>query len=307
MHHVSDAPPPFFHRGPSPFARLAVFGLLSLALLFTDSRYGYLEGIRSVVAIALHPLQRIVQIPGETLAWVATYFTSQRELADEVASLKQQVLVQAPAAQGHELLRDENAALRALLAVHARFANAATAAEVLYTGRDPFSQKLFLNRGTDAGIKPGEAVIDQFGVVGQVTRAFPQMAEVTLITDKDHAVPVKVERSGIRGVFFGAGAGRMPELRFMASSSDVRPGDKLYTSGLDGIYPADLAVAQVTSVERETGQMFSRILCTPLAGVDRSGYLLVLRQGAAQLPRPDEPAEADAPKRGVRGKGRRSG
>nr|MBA3777610.1 rod shape-determining protein MreC [Betaproteobacteria bacterium] len=151
MHHVSDAPPPFFHRGPSPFARLAVFGLLSLALLFTDSRYGYLEGIRSVVAIALHPLQRIVQIPGETLAWVATYFTSQRELAHEVASLKQQVLAQAPAAQGQGLLRDENAALRALLAVHARFANAATAAEVLYTGRDPFSQKLFLNRGTDAG------------------------------------------------------------------------------------------------------------------------------------------------------------
>ena len=307
MQHFSDAPPPFFHRGPSPFARLALFGLLSLALLFTDSRYGYLEGIRSIVAIALHPLQRMVQIPGETLAWVAMYFTSQRELSEEVAALKQQVLAQGPATQGYGLLRDENAALRALLAIHARFANAATAAEVLYTGRDPFSKKIFLNRGTDAGIKAGEAVIDQFGVIGQVTRAFPQMAEVTLVTDKDHAVPVKVERSGVRGVFFGAGAGRMPELRFMASSSDVRPGDKLYTSGLDGIYPADLAVAQVLSVERETGQMFSRILCTPTAGVDRTGYVLVLRQGEAQLPRPEEPVEADLPRKGTRAKGRRSG
>ena len=124
---------------------------------------------------------------------------------------------------------------------------------MLYTGRDPFTQKLFVNRGSDAGIKPGEAVIDEIGVVGQVTRVFPNMAEVTLITDKDHAVPVRVERSGVRSVFFGAGAGRAPELRFMAPSADIRVGDKLYTSGIDGTYPAGLAVAQVEAVDRDTG------------------------------------------------------
>jgi rod shape-determining protein MreC len=305
MRHVSVDPPPFFHRGPSPLARLAFFGLISLALLFADTRYRYLEGIRAVAAVVLYPLQRAVQVPGEALAWVGDYFTSKRSLADENASLKQDLLLQAPSAQGYVPLKDENARLKALLEMQARFAGAARTVEVLYTGRDPFTQKLFVNRGTESDIKPGEAVIDETGVVGQVTRVFPSMAEVTLITDKDHAVPVRVERSGVRSVFFGAGAGRPPELRFMAPTADIRPGDKLYTSGIDGTYPAGLAVAQVETVERDTGQIFARITCRPLSGADRSAFLLVLGQGAAQPPRPEEPAAAEGAKKGGHGKGRR--
>jgi rod shape-determining protein MreC len=130
---------------------------------------------------------------------------------------------------------------------------------------------------------------------------------VTLVTDKDHAVPVRVERSGVRSVFFGAGAGRAPELRFMAPTADIRVGDKLYTSGMDGTYPAGLAVAEVEAVDRDTGQMFAHITCRPLSGVDRSQFLLVLGQGAAQAPRPEEPSDADAGKKGGRVKGRRGG
>jgi rod shape-determining protein MreC len=150
-------------------------------------------------------------------------------------------------------------------------------------------------------------VIDELGVVGQVTRVFPMMAEVTLVTDKDHAVPVRVERSGVRSVFFGAGAGRPPELRFMAPSADIQPKDKLFTSGIDGTYPPGLAVAQVETVERDTGQVFARITARPLAGADRSSFLLVLGESAAQLPRPEEPADANAEKKTGRGKGRRGG
>ena len=307
MRHVSVEPPPFFHRGPSPLARLAFFGVLSLALLFADTRYRYLEGMRSVAAVALYPLHRAVQVPGETLAWIGSYFASKQSLNEENAALKQDLLARVPAAQGYAHLQDENARLRVLMGVEARYARAAKAVEVLYTGRDPFTQKLFVNRGTDSGIKPGEAVIDEIGVVGQVTRVFPNMAEVTLITDKDHAVPVRVERSGVRSVFFGAGAGRAPELRFMAPTADIRAGDKLYTSGMDGTYPAGLAVAQVEAVERDTGQMFARITCKPLSGVDRSQFLLVLGQGAAKMPRPEEPNGQDSVKKGVRGKGRRGG
>jgi rod shape-determining protein MreC len=252
-------------------------------------------------------LQRAVQVPGEALAWVGGYFTSKRALADENTALKQELLVQAPSVQGFAPLTDENARLKALLEMQARFPGAARTVEVLYTGRDPFTQKLFVNRGTESDIKPGEAVIDETGVVGQVTRVFPSMAEVTLITDKDHAVPVRVERSGVRSVFFGAGAGHPPELRFMAPSADIRPGDKLYTSGIDGTYPPGLAVAQVETVERDTGQIFARITCRPMSGADRSQYLLVLGQGAAQPPRPEEPAETEAAKKGSRGKGRRGG
>jgi rod shape-determining protein MreC len=133
------------------------------------------------------------------------------------------------------------------------------------------------------------------------------MAEVTLVSDKDHAVPVKVVRSGLRSVLYGSGTGRLPELRFMAPSADIEVGDTLVTSGIDGTYPPGLAVAEVTSLERDTGQMFARITARPLAGVDRSLHLLVLGPAAALPPRPDEPVEAEAAKRTGRGKARRGG
>ena len=128
------------------------------------------------------------------------------------------------------------------------------------------------------------------------------MAEVTLITDKDHAVPVKIERSGVRSVLFGAGAGRLPELRFMPPQADIQVGDVLVTSGLDGTYPAGLAVAQVAALERDTGQMFARIHAAPLAGVDRSEYsagAVAQRRAAAA-----SGAGGRGPRRAKAGKGR---
>ena len=303
MRHISVDPPPFFHRGPSPLTRLAFFGLLSLALLFTDTRYRYLENVRQVVAIALYPLQRALELPGEALAFVGTYLSSQRALAVDNAALKQRLLTDAAVVQSYPQLAQENTKLRALLTVESRFHGAATAAEVLYSGRDPFTQRIFVDKGDAAGVQLGQAVIDDIGVIGQVTRVFPYMAEVTLVTDKDHAVPVKVERSGVRSVMYGAGTGRLPELRFLSPNAEIQPGDRLVTSGIDGTYPAGLAVAQVASVERETGQMFARVTCKPLAGVDASQHVLVLGTAAAAMPRPEEPAEADAPRKGRRRRG----
>jgi len=300
MRHISVEPPPFFHRGPSPLVRLAFFGLISLALLFTDTRYRYLESVRRVVGVALYPLQRAVQMPGEALAYVGAYFSSQRTLAADNAALKDKLLADAPAVQNYPSLAQENARLRSLLSVESRFHGAAIAAEVLYSGRDPFTQKLFVDKGDAAGVQMGQAVIDDIGVVGQVTRVFPYMAEVTLVTDKDHAVPVKVERSGVRSVMYGAGTGRLPELRFLSPNAEIQPGDRLVTSGIDGTYPPGLAVAQVTSVERETGQMFARVTCKPLAGVDASQHVLILGTAAASMPRPEEPAESDSPRKGRR-------
>jgi rod shape-determining protein MreC len=303
MRHVSVEPPPFFHRGPSPLIRLAIFGLLSIALLFTDTRYRYLESVRRAVAVVLYPVQRAVQLPGEAFDYVSTYFSSQRALAGDNAALKQQLLADAPALQSYPTLAQENERLRALLSVESRFHGAAVAAEVLYSGRDPFTQKLFVDKGEVAGVQPGQAVIDDVGVVGQVTRVFPYMAEVTLLTDKDHAVPVKVERSGVRSVMYGAGTGRLPQLRFLSPNAEIQTGDRLVTSGIDGTYPAGLAVAEVTAVERETGQMFARVTCKPLAGVDSSLHVLILAGATATQLRPEEPAEADAPRKGRRRRG----
>ncbi len=304
--HISVEPPPFFHRGPSPLTRLAFFGLISLVLLFADTRFHYLEHVRYVAAIVLYPLQRAAQLPGEAIASVGAYLSTVSVLRAENEQLRRQLVESAPAAQGYAVAQQEKASLAALLDVRARYnRQSATSVAVLYTGRDPFAQKLFVDKGGDAGLALGEAVIDAHGVVGQVTRVFPYMAEVTLVTDKDHAVPVKVERTGVRSVLFGAGAGRAPELRFLAPSADIQVGDVLVTSGLDGTYPPGLAVARVATLERDTGQMFARVTCTPLAGVDRSEQLLVLGLAAAQQPRPDEPAEADTAKKLGRGKARR--
>jgi len=299
MRHFPVEPPPFFHRGPSPLARLAFFALISLALLFADTRYRYLENVRHAIGAVLYPVQRALELPAEGITYVASYFASNRALSVNNRELKEQLLAEAPAVQGYKSLETENARLRALLDVGARFAGASTPAEVLYSGRDPFSQKLFVDKGESAGVQPGQAVIDEAGVVGQVTRVFPAMAEVTLVTDKDHAVPVKVERSGVRSVMYGAGTGRLPELRFLSPNAEIQAGDRLVTSGIDGTYPAGLAVAQVVSVERETGQIFARVLCRPLAGVDKSPQVLILGHAAASArPRPEEPAESDAPRKG---------
>jgi rod shape-determining protein MreC len=298
MRHLSVEPPPFFHRGPSPLARLAFFGLLSLLLLFTDTRYRYLENVRQTVATALYPLQRIVLMPGEAVAYATGYFAAQRSLSDDNVALKQDLLTQAPAVQGYQVLQQENIRLRALLDVEQRIQRATTAAEVLYTGRDPFTQKVFVDKGESAGVQPGQAVIDDVGVVGQVTRVFPYMAEVTLVTDKDYAVPVRVERSGVRSVMYGAGTGRLPELRFLSPNSEIQAGDRLITSGIDGTYPAGLAVAQVVSVERETGQIFARVICRPLAGVDKSAHVLILGRIAAPPKRPEEASDAEPPRKG---------
>ncbi|MDQ6619986.1 MAG: rod shape-determining protein MreC [Pseudomonadota bacterium] len=305
MRHIPAEPPAFFHRGPSPLARLTFFGVLSLALLFADTRLRYLEHVRYMAAVVLAPVQRVLLLPRDAVRHVSGYFTDQQELLRRSGELEGKLLQEAPLVQAHGLLRQENERLKSLLEMQARYAGAATAAEVLYTGRDPFSQKVFVDKGSRAGIRAGEAVIDAEGVVGQVTRVYPEMSEVTLLTDKDNAVPVRVERSGVRSVLFGAGAGRLPELRFVAPSADIQNKDLLVTSGIDGTYPPGLAVGEVASIERETGQMFARILARPRAGVDRSRFLLVLGKVAALPPVPEEPAQAETAKRG-KGRSRRA-
>lgn len=305
MRPIPVDPPAFFNRGPSPLTRLAFFGILSLALLFADTRYRYLENVRQAVAIALYPMQRALEMPGVAFAYVSDYFGGKRRMADDNAMLRQELVARAPATQGYAREQEENVRLRALLDVRTRYAPTAIAAQVLYAGRDPFTQKLFVDKGTGAGVQAGAGVIDEGGVVGQVTRVFPYMSEVTLITDRDQAVPVQVERSGARSVLFGNGTGRSPELRFTSPSADLRVGDRLVTSGLDGTYPPGLAVAQIIDVVRDSGQMFARIVCKPLAGIDHDEFLLVLSPSASLPPRPEETGDADIAKKGTHVRGRR--
>lgn len=300
---MEATPPPFFKRGPSPAFRLGVFTLLAVVLMVLDARFRYLEPMRQTLSVVLSPLQQIAAAPGTVLGRIADYFGSQTALQQENTQLKTTALKQAAALQDLEALRRENAELRSLLDAKAKVAPTSILAEVLYGARDPFSRKFIVDKGSTDDVQPGVAVVDGEGVVGQVTRVYPFIAEVTQIIDKDQAVPVQNLRSGLRAIVFGNGKDGTLDLRFMPVNADVQVGDVLVTSGIDGVYPPGLPVAKVTEIDRNAALAFARITCAPLGGVDRRGHVLVLTTKRELPERPAEDTAADGKGR----KGRRGG
>lgn len=287
---VGHQPPPFFKRGPAPLTRLVFFVSLSLALLIVDLQFKYLEFLRLSIAVVTYPLQRVAYFPVQLVESTAAYFTSVAALQNENAELKRKNVEVAGERLRQEQLIEENQRLRKLLEVKERHGADGVVAEILYDAREPFRRKVIIDKGLQHGIAAGLVVIDDTGVLGQVTRAFPLQAEVTLLSDKDHAIPVQNTRTGLRAVAFGIGPGQM-ELRFLAANSDVQNGDVLVTSGLDGVYLPGMPVATVVRVDRDAAYSFARILCEPTAGIERHSLVLVLSGREAPPPPPPE-AEA---------------
>lgn len=283
---MDTSPPPFFNRGPAPLVRLTFFGLLAILLMVLDARFRYAEPFRQAIAVAAYPLQRAALAPLQAAEAIADYFSSKSALERENDALRAQVLQAAKDLMTLEALSAENANLRRLVEGRERLSRKSIFAEILYSGRDPFSRKVIVDKGAVDGIQPGLAVIDQIGVIGQVTRVHPLLSEVTLITDKDQAIPVQVVRNGLRAVAFGAGDGSTLDLRFMAANADIQNGDLLVTSGIDGTYPAGLPVARVARIERDAAYAFAKISCVPAAGADRHRQVLVLSQAEALPPPP---------------------
>lgn len=298
---MEASPPPFFKRGPSPAFRLSVFALLAVALMVLDVRFRYLEPVRQVLSVIIYPLQRAAAAPGEFIARGIDFFASQASIKDENARLSRENLQQAASLQDLETIKRENTELRALLQAKARTQQSSVMAEVLYGARDPFSRKLVLDKGLGDDVQPGAAVIDDDGVIGQVTRTYPFLAEITLITDKNQAVPVQNVRSGLRAIVFGNGREGTLDLRFMPVSADIQVGDTLVTSGIDGVYPPGLPVARVSNIERNAELAFARITCTPIGGVDKRGHVLVLTAKRELPERPSEPVPPTKPKKPRRG------
>lgn len=281
----------FFNRGPSPAVRLVFFVVLSLLLLFIDARYRYLESTRSTLSVLVSPLQRLATMPGVLWQQAGDFFTTQRNLVEDSKSLHQQHERDAAQLSQLQALQQENQQLRNLLALPQRGEFAAQAAEIMYAERDIFKRKVLIGKGADANVQIGQVVMDDAGIVGQITRVYPRLAEVTLITEKDHAVPVQVLRNGLRTILFGAGDTSQLSLRYMPVSSDIQNGDLLVTSGIDGIYPPGIPVARVVKIERDPAYPFARVTCLPVAGVDKHRHLLIL----SGLPRlPERPAEKPA-------------
>ncbi|MDB5773511.1 MAG: mreC [Burkholderia sp.] len=280
------SPPPLFKQGASARAKVVFFAVIAVALLLGDARLHALKVVRQLVGTALYPLQVVAMMPRDAAYKVGDYFSSLTSLEKENRNLIQQQVANAQTLQQAQHLSAENAHLRKLLAANEQLPVKSVMSEILYDARDAFTRKIIVDRGTQHGVAPGQPVIDDIGIVGQVTRVFPFTSEVTLLTDKDQAIPVQVVRTGLRSIAYGQGHSGSLDLRFMPVNADIKNGDILVTSGIDGVYPAGLSVAKVVQVESKSTDAFARIICQPLAGIDRNRQLLILLTESKLPPRP---------------------
>lgn len=276
---------------------MTVFACISIALLLVDARMRTLSTVRQVAGTVLYPLQMVALLPRDAIYGVGDYFSTLSSMKKQVNELKRQQIADAQALQQAQLRTVENNQLRKLMGAREQLPVKSMLAEVLYDARDANSRKIILDRGIKSDVMLGMPVIDNQGVVGQVTRVFPFTSEVTLLTDKEQAIPVQLLRNGLRSVAYGRGKVGALELRFTAPNADIQVGDIVVTSGLDGIYPAGLAVARVTQVENSAGGSFGGVICQPLAGVANNTQLLILMSTPELPPRPPE-EEARTPKKG---------
>ena len=296
--------PPFFKQGPSALSRLAVFSALAVFLMVADARFQLTGPFRQAVATVLYPVQWLMLKPVEFATHGAGYFQSLQVAQDDLDTARRKMALMGQRANQAEQLAMENARLRKLLALRDRLETSSQAAEVVYDTADPFTRRVVVDRGQMGGVELGAPVMDEAGVLGQVTRVFPLVSEVTLLIDRDQAIPVLNVRTGVRGVAYGdpvAGHAGGMELRFMPANADIKEEDLLTTSGVDGLYPPGLPVARVVRVERRADSAFARIYCVPLAQVQGARHVVVLKPlGDTGLPRPESGPPAQAARKGSR-------
>ena len=291
----------FFNRGPSPLARFTFFALLAVAVMIADHRFQALGAVRFVVTAVLTPIEQLLALPGSTARRLDKYFGDQHDLVNENLSLRKQIVGLTASGQQSALVLAERTQLDALSIAAARLAATGEIAEIVRDARNPFARKVIVNKGRSHGILAGQPVIDGNGVVGQITAVGLTSAEVTLSTEKDQAAPVMVLRNGYRAMAIGTGSAGLIDVPYIPIGADVQVGDALVTSGIDGTYPAGLAVAKILSVDRNPAFPFAKISAEPTAGVDRHRFVNILTQGVPHdYPRPDieAPPPLDIKKRG---------
>jgi rod shape-determining protein MreC len=301
---LDRTPPPFFKQGPSALSKLMVFSAIALFLMVADTRFKVTAPLRAALATVLYPAQWLVMQPVEVARFGGGYFTSLHTAQQNEAAARERLAVQAERSLQVEQLTLENQRLRELLVMRERITSTATGAQVLYDAADPYSRKVVIDRGQTHGIQPGSPVIDESGVLGQVTRVYPLVSEVTMLIDPDQAIPVLNTRTGVRSVVYGQPSedGDGLELRYTLSNADIVEGDLLATSGVDGVYPPGLPVGRITRVERRAESSFNRIHSTPVARMQGALHVLVLAPvGQHQPPAPaTTPSPAAEPRPGVR-------
>ncbi len=282
---LDRSPPAFFKQGPSAVSKLFFFSALSVLLMVADVRFGVTQPLRAALSVALYPVQWLAMRPQVLAEYSGDYMQARDVAQASERDAREQLLVQARRSGQVEQLALENKQLRELLSLSKRLETKGIAAEVLYDAADPYTRKLIIDKGMKDGVKASSPVMDEHGILGQVTHVLPLVSEVTLVTDREHSIPVLNTRTGARGVAYGeSGGAPLLELRFMATNADIEVGDMLSTSGVDGIYPAGVLVGKVTKVERRAETAFARILCEPVGRVQGARHVMVLEPLSDQLP-----------------------
>lgn len=283
---MQHTPPPLFKQGASARIKVVFFAVFSIALLLLDSRLHSLDKLRQGIATVLYPIQMLSVAPVNAASSFGFYFRHQSSMEKELNALKEQNIKNAEIMHKHTILATENNQLRKLLDVKQKQATPSVLAEIIYDAHDPFTRKIILDKGSKHGVALSQPVIDDRGVVGQITRVFPLTSEVTLLTDKNHAIPVQIARNGIRSVVYGRGQTSPLGMR-TTSSADVQKGDLLVTSGIDGIYPEGLLVARVEQIESKASTTFENVLCIPVAGIDEHKQFLILMVKTDEIAPPE--------------------
>ncbi len=275
---LDHSPPPFFRQGLPAALRFALLSLMAIGLMVADHRLQVVVPVRASIATLLTPLQWASLLPGRAWDALEQSVRDIQQAQDTVDEYQVRSIAQAQKLQQIEYLLQENRQLRELLALRPTVDRSAQAAQILYDTSDGYVQRLIIDKGQVAGIRSGAVVIDTSGLVGQVTRVHPLVSEVTRLTDREQSTPVMNARTGERFVAFGesASAGERLELRFVPASADMRQGDLLITSGLDGIYPPGLHVGQIVLVDRRVNSSFARVLAAPVSR-EQGRHLLVLQ------------------------------
>jgi len=276
--------------------RLVLLGVLSIGLIIVDHRYQHLETVRGVLAGAIAPLRYAVDLPATWLGWTSEHMTGRQDLIARIHELERNNIELRARQQRLATLETENRRLRELLQSSAKRDDRVRVAELLAVDLDPYRQQVVVNKGERDGVYRGQPLIDAHGVMGQIIHTSPVTATALLISDPNHALPVQLNRNGLRTIASGTGEPDRLELLYIPNSADVRVGDLVVTSGLGGRFPPNYPVATVVVVERRPGQPFARVVGEPRAQLDRSREVLLVwpeegdLPGAAGTP-PEPPAQ----------------
>jgi len=255
---------------------LTVLIVASLALMYVELTRPWLTSLRSSMATVLSPVYFLAELPWQSNRWVSETLASRDNLQARADVLERRVLELSQASQRYLAVREENSRLRALLGSRERLGRDVLVAEIVGVLPGTDRHEVMIDKGSADGIKNALAVIDEYGMVGQVVETARNSARVLLISDVSHATPVQIARNNLRGIAAGSGRLDVLQLEYIPDSADVREGDVLVSSGLAGRFPSGYPVGVVSAVQRGTGEAFAQVQARPSAQLDRSRHVLVL-------------------------------